>query len=143
MVCVGERLGELVEESFRSCISVRLEYTPHAVVRIVLRSLERRFDFCRVMRVVVYYRHAALAGAVLSSPSSASKLAKLESALQSVPLGALAAAAASGPVASGAGSAVPAWVHRWLYNSAQTSVGYLLSGRVGAPLKLSSGSGVE
>ena len=38
---------------------MRLEYTPHAVVRIVLRSLERRFDLCRVMRVVVYYRHAA------------------------------------------------------------------------------------
>ena len=71
MVCVGERFGELMEKCFCPCISMRLEYTPHAVVRIVLRSLERCFNLCRMMRVVVYHRYAVKGSLVFKAAVSA------------------------------------------------------------------------
>ena len=60
MVGMGKRFGELVEKCFCPGVSMRLEYTPQFVVRIVFGSLQCGGDLRRMVGIIVNDDHAVL-----------------------------------------------------------------------------------
>ena len=57
MICMRKCLDEFREESFRTCISMRLENAPDLTMRIMGRSSQCCSNLCRMMCIVINDRY--------------------------------------------------------------------------------------
>ena len=72
-VCQGKRIGKLIPEGFRTCVSMRLEDADDPVMRIIAGSSQSSRNLCRMMGVIINDGDAAEFSLVFESSGCSTK----------------------------------------------------------------------